>query len=72
MEEGFFSEYSRYIAEYKNEITGISILEAIKQKELADFSLIPIKGAYIPKKIDIFEVKEEKNILEFFAKLPRC
>ena len=65
LEEGFFNEYSEYIAEYKNEIIGISILEAIKQKELANFeqALFVLREHIVPEKIDIFEVKEGKKYI---------
>ena len=65
LEEGFFNEYSEYIAEYKNEIIGISILEAIKQKELANFeqALFVLREHIVPEKIDIFTVKEGKKYI---------
>ena len=65
LEEGFFDKYSEYVAGYKNEIIGISILEAVKQKELANFeqALFLLREHIVPEKIDIFEVKEGKKYI---------
>lgn len=65
LEEGFFDEYSEYVAVYKNEIIGISILEAIKQKELANFeqALFLLREHILPEKIDSFKVKEDKKYM---------
>ena len=65
LEEGFFDEYSNYVTTYKNKISFIPILEAIKQKELANFekALSLLREHLIPENIDTFKVKEEKNYI---------
>ena len=65
LEEGFFDEYGEYVAKHKNEIIGISILEAVKQKELANFeqALFLLREHIVPEKIDIFKVKEGKKYI---------
>ena len=65
LEEGFFDEYSHYVTEYKNEIIGISILDAIKQKELANFeqALLLLRDHIFSEKLDIFKVREGKKYI---------
>ena len=74
LEEGFFDRYSKFIAEYKNEIIGISILEAIRQKELANFeqALLVLRENIFHENIDIFKPKIGKKYIPrvFFENYP--
>ena len=65
LEEGFFDKYSDYITEYGNDILNLAILEAIKQKELANFeqALLILRETILPEKIDIFEGDEDKKYI---------
>ena len=65
LEEGFFDRYSKYVELHKNEIAGIPILEAIEQKELANFekALLLLRDYIVPERIDAFKVKEEKKYI---------
>ena len=65
LEEGLFDAYRKYLAECENEIIGISILEAVKQKELANFeeALLLLREYLFPEKIDIFKIKQGKKYI---------
>ena len=65
LEEGFFEEYDDYLIEYKNNIIGLSILEAIKQKELANFekAVITLRKNINTEKIELPEFNVSKEHL---------
>lgn len=63
--EGFFDRYSEYISKYKNNISNVTILEAFKQKELANFeNALLILRKHIPlERIDIYPFDERKKYI---------
>ena len=65
LEEGFFDRYSNYTSTYKNSIADLNILEAIKQKELANFeyALSILRRYILPEKIAVYQVNENKKYI---------
>lgn len=65
LEVGFFDQYNEYITEHENDITNLAILEAIKQKELANFeqALSTLRSHILPERGDIYQLNEEKKYI---------
>ncbi len=65
LEEGFFEKYDNYIAKYEGDIFDIPILEAIKEKELANFvnALFLLKKNIPHERIDNYKVNEDKKYI---------
>lgn len=65
LEEGFFEKYNTYITKQGDEIRDVVILEAIKEKELANFdkALFILRKFILPERIDIYQVKDDKRYI---------
>lgn len=65
LEEGFFEKFDTYISEYQYEIDDIAFLNAIREKELANFdnALFILRKYILPKRIDVYKVNDDKKYI---------